>query len=154
MLRTGTQAPVVAGVRFDGVEVSIGKPTGDCQVVYFYPKAFTPGCTREACSFRDEYAALAAIGGAQITAVSRDGPLTLDRFRREHRLPFDLVSDRSGAIVRAYGAAYLGGLLPLTQRVTYVLDGAGVVRGAFRSELSIEAHAQQAAQCLAEIKRA
>jgi len=72
-------------------------------IVYFYPKAFTPGCTGESCDFRDRHLAFGA-NGYQIVGISPDDPETLARFRQEHDLPFPLLSDPDHAVAMAFGA--------------------------------------------------
>ena len=72
-------------------------------VIYFYPKAFTPGCTTESCDFRDRHEAFSA-AGYTIVGVSPDEPVKLARFREEHGLPFRLLSDPSHGMAAAYGA--------------------------------------------------
>lgn len=77
--------------------------TGQPYVIYFYPRAFTPGCTTESCDFRDRYEHFTA-QGYEIIGVSPDLPSDLARFRAEHRLPFRLLSDPDHTIADAYGA--------------------------------------------------
>jgi peroxiredoxin Q/BCP len=117
-------------------------------VLYFYPKDFTAGCTREACDFRDAYEELHGKLGAELVGISRDDGTRHERFRAEHRLPFPLLSDPGGAIAARFGATHLGGLLPLTKRVTFVADAAGVIRGVFHHELAIGRHVRKVRECL------
>lgn len=86
-----------------GHKVSLSDFAGSKVLVYFYPKAFTPGCTTEACDFRDQHEAFAA-AGYTILGVSPDPPEKLERFRREHGLPFQLLSDEDHTVAAAYGA--------------------------------------------------
>lgn len=83
--------------------VSLSDFSGQRVVVFFYPKAMTPGCTAEACDFRDSYQELLAAGMA-VVGVSPDPPEDLARFREEEDLPFPLLSDRDHAVAEAYGA--------------------------------------------------
>ncbi len=153
MLKVGSRVPRVAGTLQDGTPVDLGVASGRPVVVYFYPKAFTPVCTREACSFRAAYAELSGRYGATIFGVSRGSPETHARFKYSYDLPFDLVSDPDGAIARAFGVLYLGGLLPLTKRATFVIDSEGVVRGSFHHEFSAQRHVRDAQRCLEAITR-
>jgi len=102
-LEPGQPAPRFHGVDHDGVEVSSVDFAGRNLLMYFYPKAFTPGCTTEACDFRDRYQTFLAAGYA-IVGISPDEPAELARFHDEYDLPFSLVSDPDHAIALAFGA--------------------------------------------------
>jgi peroxiredoxin Q/BCP len=114
-------------------------------VLYFYPKDETPGCTREACAFRDGYEEFRA-AGAEVIGVSSDSPASHQRFASRHRLPFVLVSDEGGELRRRYGVPATLGLLP--GRVTYVIDREGIVRHVFESQLQAARHAEEALAAL------
>jgi len=116
-------------------------------VLYFYPKDETPGCTREACAFRDSYEVFAE-AGAEVVGVSSDSVESHGGFASHHRLPFVLLSDEGDAVRRLYGVRRTLGLLP--GRVTYVIDRQGVVRQVFSSQLGAERHVGEA---LATLKR-
>ena len=102
-LEPGQTAPEFYGVDQNDVEVSNVDFAGQDLLMYFYPKAFTPGCTTEACDFRDRYQTFAAAGYA-IVGVSPDEPETLARFHDEYELPFSLISDPDHKIAEAFGA--------------------------------------------------
>jgi thioredoxin-dependent peroxiredoxin len=102
-LEIGQQAPPFSGLDQDANEVTSADYDGRRLVMYFYPKAFTPGCTTEACDFRDRYQVFAEAGYA-IVGVSPDAPTDLARFREEHELPFPLISDPDHAIAESFGA--------------------------------------------------
>src|SRR5690349_17523932 len=101
-------------------------------VLYFYPKDETPGCTAEACAFRDQHDEFVA-AGAVVVGVSGDSAESHARFKAHHGLPFDLVSDPGGAAARAFGVKRTLGLVP--GRVTFVIDDQGVVRHRYDSLL-------------------
>ncbi len=130
-LRPGDPAPPLAGTDTDGAAADLDRLRGRNVIVYFFPKAFTPGCTAEACSFRDSMAAFADLDFTVI-GVSGDTPQRLAEFRRAHRINHDLWSDPDHAAARAwaaYGAKTVDGaptVGPL--RSTFVLDPKGVVR--------------------------
>lgn len=125
-----------------GGQVSLSDFRGERVVVlYFYPKDETPGCTAEACSFRDSYEAFTE-AGAEVVGVSRDSVDSHQRFSGRHRLPFVLLSDVDGEVSQRYGARTLLGLLP--GRVTFVIDREGVVRHAFSSSTNIGGHIREA----------
>jgi peroxiredoxin Q/BCP len=102
-LEPGQKAPTFRGVDHNNVEVSSADFAGSDLLVYFYPKAFTPGCTTEACDFRDRYQTFIGAGYA-IVGVSPDEPEKLARFRDEYELPFSLISDPDHAIAEGFGA--------------------------------------------------
>lgn len=100
-LSAGDPAPAFSLTADDGSTVSLDDFSK--VVVYFYPKAFTPGCTAESCDFRDHHGSFQARGYA-IVGVSPDGPDRLAEFREEYDLPFRLLSDPDHAVAEAYGA--------------------------------------------------
>ncbi|BDZ43439.1 hypothetical protein GCM10025865_27380 [Paraoerskovia sediminicola] len=101
-LRHGDAAPALELVDQDGAAVSLADFAGTGVVVYFYPKAATPGCTTEACDFRDSLASLQGLGYA-VVGVSPDAPEALTAFAGDHSLGFPLLSDPDGTAARAWG---------------------------------------------------
>ncbi|WP_296686461.1 peroxiredoxin [Flavobacterium sp.] len=118
------------GTLFDSASVVGKKPV----VLYFYPKDNTPGCTAEACSFRDQYEDFLDLG-AEVIGISSDGLASHQKFTAQYQLPFLLLSDTDKKIRKLFGVptAFLG-LLP--GRVTYVIDAKGVVQMVFNSMLA------------------
>jgi peroxiredoxin Q/BCP len=106
-------------------------------VLYFYPKDYTPGCTAEACAFRDSYEVFTD-AGAEVIGVSSDSIASHERFGAAHRVPFALVSDANGEVRKRYGVKAQFGVLP--GRVTYVIDRDGIVRHVFSSMTNIGGH--------------
>ncbi len=102
-IEIGDRAPKFTLADDTGEKVSLDDFAGTGLVLYFYPKAFTPGCTTEACDFRDSHERFAAAGYA-IAGVSPDPVATLARFREEYHLPFRLLSDPDHRVAAAYGA--------------------------------------------------
>lgn len=102
-IRTGRQAPDLALTDHEGQQVRLSELRDHKVIVYFYPKAFTPGCTSEACDFRDSLASLQHLGYT-VLGVSGDDPETLSRFAEEYHLPYRLLSDPDGQAARAWGA--------------------------------------------------
>jgi peroxiredoxin Q/BCP len=117
-------------------------------VVFFYPKDNTPGCTAEACSFRDAYAAMSD-AGAQVVGISADSVSSHMAFAQAHGLPFPLASDPDGRVRKAFGVPKALGLLP--GRVTYVIDRGGVVRLVFNSMFAPQKHVDSALAMLATL---
>src|SRR5690554_962434 len=104
LLPVGAVAPDVSGHTLDGKRVDLATLRGKPAVVYFYPKDGTPGCTKEACAFRDAFDQYTA-GGVTIFGVSGDSEASHKEFSAEHELPFPLVSDSDGSVARAYGVS-------------------------------------------------
>lgn len=119
-------------------------------VLFFYPKAFTPGCTAESCHFRDLAAAFAELG-AQRFGVSRDDVATQARFRAEYGLDFPLISDADGELSRIFGAKRPGPLW--SKRQTYVIDSDRTLLGVVSSERNMEVHADEALEVLRGVVR-
>jgi peroxiredoxin Q/BCP len=111
-------------------------------VLYFYPKDDTPGCTKEACSFRDQYEAFKDVG-AEVIGVSSDSEDSHQKFATKYKLPFTLVADTGGGVRKRYGVpATLPGILP--GRMTFVIDRDGIVRHVFNSQLQATKHVDEA----------
>ncbi len=144
-LSVGDRAPLVALRDADGVERRSDQLAGQALVLFFYPKDDTPGCTMEACAFRDSYADLQALG-ADVWGVSGDDASSHKRFAGKHQLPYPLLVDTGNQLRRAYGVPAVLGLLP--GRVTYVIDGEGVIRHVFNNLLDGPAHRREAIEAL------
>ncbi len=142
MLSVGDTVPDFSRPAATGDEFRIADCRGDKVVVlYFYPKDETPGCTVEACGFRDHYAQFVD-HGAVVVGVSADSPESHRAFIANHALPFVLISDEDGSLRRQFGVPKTMGLLP--GRTTYVIDRAGVVRHVFNSQMRVRKHVEQA----------
>ncbi len=141
-IAVGDPAPGFSLPDADGKTVSLSDFKGRKAVVlYFYPKDDTPGCTKEACSFRDSYEDFTA-AGAEVIGVSSDAVASHQGFAKKHRLPFKLLSDKGGVLRKSYGVPATLGLLP--GRVTFVIDKEGVVRHVFNSQLAATQHVSEA----------
>ena len=116
-------------------------------VLFFYPKAFTGGCTAEACHFRD-LAAEFAEAGAQRFGISRDDVDTQARFRQEHGFDYPLIADPSGDVAKLFGAKRMGPLW--SKRQTFVIGTDRRLVGVIRSETDMERHADEALQLLSQ----
>jgi peroxiredoxin Q/BCP len=151
MLQEGTQAPDFEAALDNGETFRLSEQRGKKNVVlYFYPKDFTMGCTREACAFRDNYDDVGTYD-AVIVGVSTDSIDSHQRFREKHDLPFPLIADEQQALIEQYDVGR--GLLGLaTARVTYVIDKDGIVRAALRHDLAIGKHLSGVLDALASIE--
>ena len=105
-LAPGTPVPDVAAVNQDGKVVKLSQYKGKPVLLYFYPKDDTPGCTKEACSLRDDYARFQK-AGAVILGVSRQDSKSHQEFRAKYHLPFDLLTDTDGKFAEAMGVETL-----------------------------------------------
>ena len=153
MVKEGERAPSFRGTTGDGKQLGLEDFRGRPLVVYFYPKDNTPVCTKEACAFRDHGAEIAALGGA-VVGISNDGSASHQKFAGQHGITFPLLSDADGALAKAFGVARLGGILSgwiPPRRVTFVLDGDGVVRKVIESEFSADRHVDGALEALRTI---
>jgi peroxiredoxin Q/BCP len=128
LLAPGAPAPDVVGEGPNGESVRLSSRAGQPSVVYFYPKDDTPGCTKEACAFRDAFDRYVR-AGVTIFGVSGDDAASHRAFRKKHRLPFPLVADTEGAVQRAYGVS---SRLGMPARVTFVVGRDGKVARVFR----------------------
>lgn len=129
-LEAGDTAPQFTLTDQDGASVSLADFAGQSVVLYFYPAAMTPGCTTQACDFRDNLGSLAA-AGYQVLGVSRDAPAKLKRFQEHDQLTFPLLSDESLDVHKAYGAwgekNLYGKKVTGVLRSTFVIDGSGTI---------------------------
>jgi peroxiredoxin Q/BCP len=103
MLQTGDTAPDFTLEADDGSQVTLSDLRGQKVILYFYPKADTPGCTKQACAVRDAWAQIDA-AGATVLGVSPDEPPALVKFKKKYDLPFPLLSDPDHKVAEAYGA--------------------------------------------------
>lgn len=145
----GDRAPEFSMVTHTGEPVRLSDFRDDKVVVlFFYPRDGTPVCTKEACSFRDRYEDFAE-AGAQVIGVSSSGEESHRAFAARHSLPFPLLSDRDGALRRAFGVPKTLGFLP--GRVTYVIDKQGIVRMAFSAQMTADRHVTEALNMVREL---
>ncbi|MGB9282320.1 MAG: thioredoxin-dependent thiol peroxidase [Pseudonocardiaceae bacterium] len=127
-LSPGDASPEFTLPDADGKPVSLSDYRGRSVVVYFYPAASTPGCTKQACDFRDNLTELDTAGFA-VLGISPDPPAKLAKFRDAHRLPFPLLSDADRSVLTAYGAygakQLYGKTVTGVIRSTFVIDSEG-----------------------------
>jgi peroxiredoxin Q/BCP len=137
MLQIGDSAPDFSAQTTNGETVSLGALRGRPVVIYFFPKAFTMGCTIETRQFRDNYQEISKMG-AEVIGISADKFDAQCRFASDNKLPFALVGDEDKRICEAYGV--LWPLIKLPQRITFVVDEQGVVQAVFHHEVQISRH--------------
>src|SRR5689334_23318110 len=146
-LHIGDPAPELKLKDQHGKLVFLRDYAGRWVILYFYPKDDTPGCTREACNFRDESPKLAPFN-AQVLGVSVDGRESHERFARKFGLNFPLLADRTKKVTKAYGAL---AFYRLARRMTFIIDPAGKIRKIF-SRVDPKVHAEEVAQALRELQ--
>jgi thioredoxin-dependent peroxiredoxin len=145
-VEVGSKAPNFALPSQSGQMISLQEFLGDRLVVlFFYPKDDTPGCTKQACAFRDDYEEFGKLD-AEVLGISSDSLGSHKSFAARHDLPFTLLSDEGGEVRKLYGVPNTFGLFP--GRVTYVVDEEGVVRHVFSSQLGVKKHVEEALQAL------
>jgi peroxiredoxin Q/BCP len=138
MLHAGDTVPALSGVDQDGHLVRTGDARGHWLVVFFYPKDGSPGCTTEACAFRDAWTEYTT-HDVRVLGISTDDQATHAAFARDHELPFPLVADPSGAWGRAFG---IGEGVMGYPRVTFLVDTQGRVAKAYPNvDPGVHAHA-------------
>jgi peroxiredoxin Q/BCP len=126
------------------VNNAIGKP----MIIYFYPKDDTPGCTKEACKFRDEFENFTDLG-AVVIGISADSVESHKKFEEKYNLPFILLADIDNVVRKLFGVP--NNLFVIPGRVTYVIDKNGIVQYIFNNQLGAEKHIENALQKLKEL---
>jgi peroxiredoxin Q/BCP len=153
-VEVGDKAPDFSLPADGGGKVSIKDLRGKTVVLYFYPRDDTPGCTAEACAFRDSLPDFSKVK-AQVVGISRDSVASHDKFKKKFKLPFPLVSDEDGKVTEAYGAwveksmygkKYMG-----IERATFLIDAKGVVRNVWR-KVKVPGHAEEVLKAAEELK--
>ncbi len=158
MLRPGVQlaegsvAPDFALQDQNGRTHRLGDYSGRWLVLYFYPKDDTPGCTKEACRFRDDIAVLGDLNAA-VVGVSVDDIRSHADFARKYQLPFPLLSDPSGRTAAAYDSLLNLGVMRLARRHTFIITPDGRIAARF-DEVDPTSHAQEVARTLQALQRA
>jgi peroxiredoxin Q/BCP len=152
-IEEGSKAPDFTLPTHDGTKLKLSSLRGQPVVLYFYPKDDTPGCTKEACGFRDAKAKLAK-HEAVVLGVSPDSPASHEKFRTKYELPFTLLADEGHAVAEKYGAwrekNMYGKKSMGIARSTFIIDAAGTVAKVFKS-VKADGHAVQVLAALADL---
>jgi len=152
MPKAGDRAPDFAVLNDEGEQVKLSDYKGESIVLYFYPRADTPGCTKEACAFRDDYSAYEQ-AGVTILGVSPDSVKAQAKFKQKYGLPFSLLADEDHAISEAYGVwgmkKFMGREYEGVFRTTFLIDEQGVIRQVFEKVKPAE-HSQEILAALGE----
>ena len=152
MLKERSVAPDFAAKDANGEIVRLKDLRGQKVVLYFYPRDDTPGCTKEACSFRDAFAQFKR-RNIRILGVSVDSEASHSKFTAKYKLPFTLLADRDHAIADAYGVygekRFMGRTYMGVKRITYLIDEKGKIKKVFE-KVKPEEHAQEVLDAFAE----
>ncbi len=150
-VKVGDKAPDFTLPSQMGDNVTLSEYFGKKNIIlYFYPKDESPGCTREACTFRDSYDVFTSLG-AEVLGVSSQSVESHKSFATHHGLPFILLSDAKNEIRKLYGVPATMGIIP--GRVTFIIDKKGVVRHVFSSQYQPGKHIEEALKILKEIEK-
>jgi thioredoxin-dependent peroxiredoxin len=150
-VKVGDKAPDFTLPSQMGDDVTLSEFLGKKNIVlYFYPKDETAGCTKEACTFRDNYEELTKLG-AEVLGVSGQSVESHKSFASHHELPFILLSDEGNKVRELYGVPSSMGIIP--GRVTYVIDKKGLVHHIFNSQTQARRHVEEAKKTLLEIEK-
>lgn len=144
-LKIGDQAPDFALLSDQNQQTSLKNFRGKKVLLYFYPKDNTPGCTREACDFRDNLPSFNK-KNIEIIGISKDSIEKHQKFKQKYALPFTLLADENGAICEAYGVINKKSLFGRSflgiQRSTFLIDEKGIIRAIWR-KVKVNGHSQQ-----------
>jgi peroxiredoxin Q/BCP len=146
-LKVGDKAPDFELKDAKGKVHRLSDYRGKYVVVYFYPKNNTSVCTAEACSFRDQYEDFKQ-KGVEVIGISGDSANSHESFSAKYNLPFVLLSDSDNSARKAFGALQFFGVIP--SRITYVIDGDGIIRLVFDGLFKAEEHVERALQLIQE----
>jgi len=150
-VKVGDKAPDFTLPSQMGDNVTLSEFLGKKNIVlYFYPKDETPGCTKEACTFRDNYEQLTSLG-AEVLGVSGQSVESHKSFATHYGLPFLLLADVDNKVRELFGVPSTMGFLP--GRVTYIIDKKGIVRHIFNSQSQAQRHVEEAKKTLMEIEK-
>ena len=148
-IKVGDSVPSFKILNQEGVLIDIKQFLGEPLVIYFYPKDDTPGCTKEACAFRDEYHRFADAKVA-VFGISEDSVASHKKFKIKYNLPFDLLYDENNKIRKDFGVPRdLFGLIP--GRVTYIVDNQGFIRHIFNSQINMKKHVEESIRILKKL---
>jgi len=149
-IEVGQNAPVFTLLDQTGQSHSLSNYSGQWVILYFYPKDDTPGCTKEACAFRDDYRVIVE-QNTQVLGVSVDNQKSHATFANKYSLPFPLLADTGGKVAKQYQALTSLGPLKFAKRHTFVIDPQGKIRKIYR-KVNVANHSQQILSDLQALK--
>lgn len=151
ILKIGDDAPTFTLPDSQGNQVNLTDYKGKWLVLYFYPKDDTPGCTTEACHFRDDFKFLESLG-AKVVGVSIDDSFSHKKFAEKYNLPFPLLSDSSGEVASRYGALNNFLVIKLAKRYTYLINPQGKIAKIYLS-IDTSKHSQEIIEDLKTLRQ-
>jgi peroxiredoxin Q/BCP len=147
MPEVGQVAPNFVGITDENTKLELHSLKGNVVVLYFYPRAYTPGCTKEACSFRDHMNRLTALG-VKVVGVSTDSVKRQAGFKAKHGLSFPLIADADKTIVDLYDVK---GVTGSAKRVTFLIDRDGIIQFVW-PKVKVSGHVDEIISKLEELK--
>jgi peroxiredoxin Q/BCP len=147
MPEVGQPAPDFIGITDENTELRLSDLRGNIVILYFYPRAYTPGCTKEACSFRDSMFRLVGLG-TKVIGVSTDSVKRQAGFKAKHNLGFPLIADADKKVSKMYGVLKITGT---ASRVTFLIDQDGVIRYIW-SKVTVQGHVDEIIAKIEELK--
>ncbi|MBS9525240.1 peroxiredoxin [Litoribacter ruber] len=145
-LKIGQKAPDFSLPATGNKTISLSKDLqGQACILFFYPKDFTKGCTAEVCSFRNNYETFEI----PVYGISKDSMESHEKFKKTHKLPYELLSDRSGKVCKQYGA--LMPIINMPKRVTYLLDSEHKIAAVFQDLFGAEKHIQKMIESMGKV---
>jgi len=150
MIQLNAPAPDFTVTTTLGTQLRLQELRGRYVVLFFFPKAFTPGCTREAAQFRDTYPELQALG-AEVIGISTDDQKTQCDFAQSLSAQYPMVADPEGHLARAFDVFW--GFIRMVRRVTFIIDPEGRVRAVLQHEIRIGKHIDEAVAALKRLQK-
>lgn len=145
-LKVGDKVPNFAGKCTDGKVVTSDDLKGKWTVLFFYPKAFTPGCTAESCNLRDGFNLLSKYN-VTIYGISKDDIETQKKFKEKYNLPYELIADDDGKIIKSFGVS---GLFGFAKRVTFIVNPNAEIAWVI-NDVQVSKHSLQVAEALEKL---
>ena len=149
-IEIGQAAPDFNLLDQSGQEHSLSKYAGSWVILYFYPKDDTPGCTKQACAFRDEYQVIAE-HNTQVLGVSVDDEKSHAAFADKYNLPFPLLADKDGSVAKSYQALTSLGIVKFAKRHTFIIGPQGTIQKIYR-KVNVDNHSQEILADLQSLK--
>lgn len=147
-LEAGYAAPEFQLNDQNGTAHSLDQYRGQWVVLYFYPKNDTPGCTKQACAFRDDYKVINA-HDTQVLGISVDTSESHAEFAEKYNLPFPLLADKQGHVAKRYQALTSLGFIKFAKRHTFIIDPSGIIKMIYR-KVDVTTHSEQ---IIADLKK-
>lgn len=149
MIKVGDNIPEFSGKATNGQTISSESLKGKWSVIFFYPKAFTPGCTKEVCSVRDGYSEIKNKFNVQIIGISKDTLEKQKKFKEKYKLEYELVADDKGEIINKFGVK---GIFGTAQRKTFIVSPEGKIAHIFE-KVDVNNHHKQILEVLEKIAK-